>query len=152
MIKIICVGKIKEKFFTDGISEYSKRIKGYTKFEIVEVKEVNTPEINKNIELEGENILSKVSDQDYCVTLEIKGKKSSSEELASFIEKSFTYGNSNISFIIGGSNGLSKAVTTRSNYALSFSDMTFPHQLMRLILTEQIYRAFAIINHSEYHK
>ncbi len=152
MIKILCVGKIKEKFFTEGILEYQKRIEGYTKFSITEVKEVNTSDISKNILEEGKNLLSKITDDEFVITLEIKGKNIDSVELAKLIEEKMTYGFSKITFVIGGSNGLSDEVIRRSNYHLSFSKFTFPHQLMRLILTEQIYRAFTIINNKEYHK
>ena len=152
MIKILCVGKIKERFFVDGISEYQKRIDAYTKFSIVEVKEVNTPDINKNIKDEGYNLLSKITDDEFVITLEIKGKMIDSVELAHLIEDKMTYGFSKITFVIGGSNGLSEDVIKRSNYHLSFSKFTFPHQLMRLILIEQIYRALTIINNKEYHK
>lgn len=152
MIKILCVGKIKESFFNDGIKEYQKRIEGYTKFSILEVKEVNTLDINKNILEEGKNLLSKITDDEYVITLEIKGKRIDSFELAKLIEEKQTYGFSKITFVIGGSNGLSNEVIRRSNYHLSFSDFTFPHQLMRLILSEQIYRALTIINNKEYHK
>ena len=152
MIKILCVGKIKESFFTEGIKEYQKRIEGYTKFSILEVKEVNTQDINKNILEEGKNLLSKITEDEYVITLEIKGKRIDSVELAKLIEEKQTYGFSKITFVIGGSNGLSDEVIRRSNYHLSFSDFTFPHQLMRLILSEQIYRALTIINNKEYHK
>ena len=152
MIKILCVGKIKEKFFTDGICEYQKRIDAYTKFSIVEVKEVNTLDINKNITEEGRNLLSKISEDEFVITLEIKGKMIDSVELARLIEEKMTYGFSKITFVIGGSNGLSSDVIKRSNYHLSFSEFTFPHQLMRLVLIEQIYRALTIINNKEYHK
>lgn len=152
MIKILCVGKIKESFFTEGIKEYQKRIEGYTKFSILEVKEVNTQDINKNILEEGKNILNKITEDEYVITLEIKGKRIDSVELAKLIEEKQTYGFSKITFVIGGSNGLSDEVIRRSNYHLSFSDFTFPHQLMRLILSEQIYRALTIINNKEYHK
>lgn len=152
MIKILCVGKIKESFFTEGIKEYKKRIEGYTKFSILEVKEVNTQDINKNILEEGKNLLSKITEDEYVITLEIKGKRIDSVELAKLIEEKQTYGFSKITFVIGGSNGLSDEVIRRSNYHLSFSDFTFPHQLMRLILSEQIYRALTIINNKEYHK
>ena len=152
MIKILCVGKIKEKFFTEGICEYQKRIEGYSKFSIVEVKEVNTSDIFKNIFEEGKNLLSKISEDEFVVTLEIHGKMIDSVDLAKLIEEKFTYGYSKITFVIGGSNGLSIDVIKRSNYHLSFSKFTFPHQLMRLILTEQIYRALTIINNKEYHK
>ena len=152
MLKILSVGKIKEKFFVDGIKEYEKRINAYSKFEIVEVKEVNTPDVNKNIIQEGKNLLEKIQNDDFVVTLEILGKNIDSVELANFIRDNLTYGNSKITFVIGGSNGLSEEVKKRSNYSLSFSKMTFPHQLMRLILIEQIYRALTIINNKEYHK
>ena len=152
MIKILCVGKIKESFFTEGIKEYQKRIEGYTKFSILEVKEVNTQDINKNILEEGKNLLSKITEDEYVITLEIKGKRIDSVELAKLIEEKQTYGFSKITFVIGGSNGLSDEVIRRSNYHLSFSDFTFPHQLMRLILSEQIYRALTITNNKEYHK
>lgn len=152
MIKILCVGKIKEKFFTEGICEYQKRIDAYTKFSIVEVKELNTTDINKNITEEGKNLLSKISEDEFVITLEIKGKMIDSVELAGLIEEKMTYGFSKITFVIGGSNGLSSDVIKRSNYHLSFSKFTFQHQLMRLVLIEQIYRALTIINNKEYHK
>jgi 23S rRNA (pseudouridine1915-N3)-methyltransferase len=152
MIKILCVGKIKESFFTEGIKEYQKRIEGYTKFSILEVKEVNTQDINKNILEEGKNLLGKIAEDEYVITLEIKGKRIDSVELAKLIEEKQIYGFSKITFVIGGSNGLSEEVIRRSNYHLSFSEFTFPHQLMRLILAEQIYRALTIINNKEYHK
>lgn len=152
MIKILCVGKIKERFFTDGILEYQKRIDAYTKFSIIEVKEVNTSDINKNIKDEGQNLLSKITDDEFVITLEIMGKMIDSVELAHLIDEKMTYGFSKITFVIGGSNGLSDEVIKRSNYHLSFSKFTFPHQLMRLVLIEQIYRALTIINNKEYHK
>ena len=152
MIKILCVGKIKERFFTDGIAEYEKRLNAFTKFSIVEVKEVNTFDINKNILEEGKNLLSKITEDEFVITLEINGKMIDSVELAKLIEEKLTYGFSKITFIIGGSNGLSGDVIGRSNYHLSFSKFTFPHQLMRLILSEQIYRALTILNNKEYHK
>lgn len=152
MIKIICVGKIKEKYLEDGIKEYFKRIEGFQKIQIIEVKEFNTPDINKNIYNEGQLIKEKISKDDYNITLEINGKKLDSVQLAKKIEEVQTYQSSNINFIIGGSNGLSEEVIKMKNFSLSFSDMTFPHQLMRLILLEQIYRSFTIINHKEYHK
>lgn len=152
MIKIICVGKIKEKYLEDGIKEYFKRIEGYQKIQILEVKEFNTPDISKNMYNEGLQIKEKISKDDYIITLEINGKKIDSVQLAKKIEEIQTYHSPNISFIIGGSNGLIDDIKKLSNFALSFSDMTFPHQLMRLILVEQIYRAFTIINNKEYHK
>lgn len=152
MYKILCVGKIKEKFITEGILEYKKRIDGYSKMEIVEVKEFNTNDISKNIENEGIELLSKITKDDYVITLEILGKKLDSVEFSKQLENVINYHSSKIVFVIGGSNGLSDSVKNRSNFKLSFSDMTFPHQLMRLILTEQIYRALTIINNKEYHK
>lgn len=152
MYKIICIGKIKEKYLIDGINEYKKRIEGYTKFEILELKEFNTSDTIKNIENEGKVILEKIRKEDYVITLEILGNKLDSVAFSKHLEKITTYGTSNIIFVIGGSNGLSDEVKKRSNYKLSFSDMTFPHQLMRLILVEQIYRSLTILNNKEYHK
>ena len=152
MLKIVCVCKIKEDFFEKRIKEYTKRISGFSKFNIVEVKEVNTNDISKNIFQEGKNILEKINNDEYVITLEIKGKTLDSVEFANLISNKLTYGYSKITFVIGGSNGLDEAVLKRSDYSLSFSSFTFPHQLMRLILTEQIYRALTIINNKEYHK
>ena len=152
MYKIIAIGKIKEDFLTKGILEYKKRIDAFKKIEILELKEINTNDISKNIETEGEQILSKISKDEYVITLEILGKKLDSVEFSKHLAHLETYGNSKITFVIGGSNGLSDSVKARSNYKLSFSDMTFPHQLMRLILMEQIYRAITIMNNKEYHK
>lgn len=152
MYKIICVGKIKEDYLTSGILEYKKRIEGFQKIEIQELKEINTSDIVKNIESEGQEILSKIKPDDYIITLEIEGKMLNSVELSKNLADLATYGKSKIVFVIGGSNGLSEMVKKRSNYALSFSKMTFPHQLMRLILMEQLYRALTIMNNKEYHK
>lgn len=152
MYKILCIGKIKEKFLVDGINEYKKRIEGFSKIEIVELKEYNTPDISKNIENEGLEILNKITKDEYVITLEILGKKLDSVALSKHLENILNYHSSKITFVIGGSNGLSDMVKNRSNYKLSFSDMTFPHQLMRLILTEQLYRAITITNNKEYHK
>ena len=152
MYKIVCVGKIKEDFITKGINEYTKRISGFTKLEIIEVKEVNTNNIANNMKEEANNILQKINKTDYVITLEIEGKRFDSVKFSQTLENLITYGNSNIVFVIGGSNGLDKSVKERSNLALSFSDFTFPHQLMRLILVEQIYRSLTITNNKEYHK
>lgn len=152
MYKILCVGKIKDDYLNKGIAEYSKRIKGFVKFEIVEVKEVNTLDIKHNIEAEGELILSRLTDDDFVITLEILGKSFDSVELSNYLSNLKTYGTSDFVFVIGGSNGLSENVKKRSNLALSFSRLTFPHQLMRLILIEQIYRSIAIEKSLEYHK
>lgn len=152
MYKILCVGKIKEKFLIDGINEYKKRIEGFQKIEIVELKEYNTSDISKNIENEGAEILNKITKDEYVITLEILGRKLDSIAFSKKLEELPIYGKSKITFIIGGSNGLSQMVKDRSDYKLSFSDMTFPHQLMRLILVEQLYRAITIMNNKEYHK
>lgn len=158
-IKIICVGKIKEKFYKNAIDEYLKRLKIYCKLEIIEVNDESAPEnlSDKELELikdrEGERILSKLSDNDFVISLEILGKQMSSENFSNFIKKEMLDGfGRDMVFVIGGSNGLSKNISDRSNYKLSFSKMTFPHNLMRLILIEQIYRAFRIINNHPYHK
>lgn len=152
MIKLVCVGKIKEKFIQDGINEYVKRLTAYEHFSLIEVKEVNTKTPLENMQQEGTNILNKIDNDDFVITLEIEGKELNSVELANFIDNKKTYGSSKITFVIGGSNGLSSEVKKRSNFALSFSHFTFPHQLMRLIFVEQLYRAETIINNQEYHK
>ena len=156
-ITLITVGKIKEKYLKDAIAEYSKRLSRYCKLEIIEVADEKTPDnASETVEngirdKEGERILKYVKDDAYVVTLEIKGKLLTSEELAE-IDKLGIQGTSHIIFIIGGSIGLGKEVLKRSDYALSFSKMTFPHQLMRVILLEQIYRSYRIISHEPYHK
>ena len=144
-ISIICVGKLKEKYWNLAIDEYSKRLSKYIKLEIIEVPDEKAPE---TMSLAEENI----KDDAYCVALAIDGKNFSSEELADFIEKTTLRGVSHIVFIIGGSLGLSKEVMNRANYYLSFSKMTFPHQMMRVILLEQIYRAIKINRNEPYHK
>ncbi|WP_448862636.1 23S rRNA (pseudouridine(1915)-N(3))-methyltransferase RlmH [Dorea sp.] len=157
-ITLITVGKIKEKYLKDAIAEYSKRLSRYCKLEIIEVADEKTPDnASETVEggirdKEGERILKYVKDDAYVVTLEIKGKLLTSEELAEKIDKLGIQGTSHIIFIIGGSIGLGKEVLKRSDYALSFSKMTFPHQLMRVILLEQIYRSYRIISHEPYHK
>lgn len=148
MIKIICVGKIKEKYFKDAIEEYIKRLSKYTKLDIIELPDYNYDITKTKIE-EGKNILSKINEKDFVVTMEINGKKLDSVELSLFIDKNIS---KNIVFIIGGSYGLSEDVLKRSNYSLSFSNLTFPHQLFRIILLEQLYRSFKIINKESYHK
>lgn len=157
-ITLITVGKIKEKYLKDAIAEYSKRLSRYCKLEIIEVADEKIPDnASETVEdgirdKEGERILKYVKDDAYVVTLEIKGKLLTSEELAEKIDKLGIQGTSHIIFIIGGSIGLGKEVLKRSDYALSFSKMTFPHQLMRVILLEQIYRSYRIISHEPYHK
>lgn len=157
-ITLITVGKIKEKYFTDAIAEYAKRLSRYTKLEIVEVPDEKTPDgVSETLEnqikdKEGEKILSKISDGAYVVALAIEGKMLDSEELADKMEKWNVSGISYVVFIIGGSLGLSQKVLNRADFKLSFSKMTFPHQLMRVILLEQIYRSFRIRNNEPYHK
>lgn len=151
-IKIICIGKIKEKYLVDGILEYSKRLKLFCDLEIIELKETNTDDINKNIEQEGDLILNSIKKTDYVIGLSIPGKNISSEAMAEMINNHYTYNSSPIAFVIGGSNGLDKRVLDRCNYLLSFGKMTFPHQLMRMILLEQIYRCMMINNNHKYHK
>ncbi len=157
-ITLIAVGKIKEKYFTDAIAEYAKRLSRYCKLEIVEVADEKTPDgasealENQIKEKEGERILSKVADSAYVVALAIEGKQLDSEELAEKMEKWNVSGISHLVFIIGGSLGLSPKVLNRADFKLSFSKMTFPHQLMRVVLLEQIYRSFRIRNNEPYHK
>lgn len=148
MIKLICVGKIKEKYYKEAINEYQKRLSRYTKLTIIELED--EPNVN-GIEKEGENILKNINAKDYCITLEIDGNMLSSEEFSKKIDFELI-NNSNITFIIGGSYGLSKKVKERSNYKLSFSKQTFPHQLFRVMFLEQLYRAFKIKNNETYHK
>ncbi len=148
MIKIICVGKIKEKYFINAIEEYKKRLSKYINLEIIELPDYNYDMVKTKIE-EGKNILSKILDKDYVVTLDINGKELDSIDLSNFIDKNISR---NITFVIGGSNGLSNDVLKRANYSLSFSKLTFPHQLFRILLLEQIYRSFKIIHNESYHK
>ena len=157
-ITLITVGKIKEKYLKDAIAEYSKRLSKYCKLDIIEVSDEKTPDqASETVEegirsKEGEKILRYIKDDMYVITLEIAGKMLTSEELAERIEKLGIQGESSIAFVIGGSIGLGKEVLKRSDYALSFSKMTFPHQLMRVILLEQVYRSYRIMNGEPYHK
>jgi 23S rRNA (pseudouridine1915-N3)-methyltransferase len=151
MIKIITVGNIKEKYLKDAIDEYLKRLKKFTSIEIIELKDEGLVEEQKAIQLEGEKILKNISPKDYLITLEIEGKAYSSEEFAEKINQ-IQIENSNIVFVIGGSYGLSKDIKDKSKMHLSFSKMTFPHQLFRVFLLEQIYRAYKILNNESYHK
>ncbi|MCM3478958.1 23S rRNA (pseudouridine(1915)-N(3))-methyltransferase RlmH [Caldibacillus thermoamylovorans] len=157
-ISIIAVGRLKEKYLKQGIDEYLKRLSAYAKVEIIEVADEKAPEHLSEAEMEevkrkeGERILSHLSEDTYIITLEISGRMLSSEQLAAKIDELGTYGKSKLAFIIGGSLGLSKEVQNRSDLALSFSKMTFPHQLMRVILLEQIYRAYRINRGEPYHK
>jgi 23S rRNA (pseudouridine1915-N3)-methyltransferase len=157
-ISIITVGKLKEKYLKQGIEEYLKRLTSYAKVEVIEVADEKAPEELSDLEMEqvkqkeGERILAKISQDAYVIALAISGKMQSSEELADSLDKLATYGKSKVAFVIGGSLGLSDEVLKRANGQLSFSKMTFPHQLMRLILVEQIYRAFRINRNEPYHK
>lgn len=158
LIKIICVGKIKEKFYRDAVLEYVKRLSRYSKIEIVECADEKTPD-NVSAELcdqiksrEGERILGRIKDNDHVIALAIDGKMYSSETLSEHLDKLMLNGKSTLVFVIGGSLGLSGAVLARANEKLSFSAMTFPHQLMRVILLEQVYRSFRIMKGEPYHK
>ena len=157
-IKIICVGKIKENFYKDAINEYVKRLSRYATVEICEVADEKAPDRLSNTEKdlilskEGERIKSKIKDSDYLITLAIEGTKLSSEGLADKLNSLLNSGVSSIAFVIGGSLGIDKSIKKAASFSVSFSDMTFPHQLMRVILLEQIYRSFKIINNEPYHK
>ncbi|MGM9924716.1 MAG: 23S rRNA (pseudouridine(1915)-N(3))-methyltransferase RlmH [Bacillus sp. (in: firmicutes)] len=157
-ISIITVGKLKEKYLKQGIAEYIKRLSSYAKIEIIELPDEKAPENLSETDMlivkqkEGERILAKISPDTHVIALAIEGTMKTSEQLAENLDKLATYGKSKVSFVIGGSLGLSDEVMKRSNETLSFSKMTFPHQLMRLILVEQIYRAFRINRGEPYHK
>ncbi len=151
MIKIITVGQLKESYLKEAQKEYEKRLSKYTKLELIELKDLGYDDENKVIFEEGQSILRNIDSKDYVITMEIEGKSLSSLDFSSKIENTLIT-NSNIVFVIGGSLGLSEEVKERSNYALSFSKLTFPHQLFRIILLEQIYRAFKITNNESYHK
>ena len=151
-IKLFVIGKIKEKYWNDAICEYKKRLNAFCELSLIELKEINTDDINKNIIEEGRLILNSLKEDDFLITLEILGNEYSSEEFASFINKHYLYDNRTITFVIGGSNGLSKEILSRSNMRISFGRFTYPHQLMRVILLEQIYRAMMINNNRAYHK
>ena len=157
-ITILSVGKVKEKFYRDAILEFTKRLSRYCKLEIIEVADEKTIEDASETEIrlvkdkEGERLLKNMKEDAYVVCLCIDGKQLSSEDLSEKIEKLGIQGTSHIVFVIGGSLGLSDDVVKRADYKLSFSPMTFPHQLMRVILLEQIYRSFRIMNHEPYHK
>lgn len=143
-MKIICVGKLKENYLKDATNEYLKRLSKYTKIELIELKD-------SNIHDEADLILKNINDKDFVITLEIEGNTLTSKELSQKLE-SWLINNSNITFVIGGSDGLDEKVKKRSNYKLSFSNLTFPHQLFRVMLLEQIYRSYKIINNETYHK
>lgn len=157
-IKILSVGKIKEKYLTAGIAEYAKRLSRYCKLTFCQVADEKTPDkaseaLNLQIkEIEGERLMKHIREQDYVIALAIDGQMLDSVELSRKIDSLGISGNSSIAFVIGGSLGLSDKILWRADYKLSFSRMTFPHQLMQMILLEQIYRAYRIINHEPYHK
>ncbi|GBG94287.1 rRNA methyltransferase [Ligilactobacillus salitolerans] len=157
-IKIIGVGKLKEKYLKQGIAEYAKRLSKFCKFQVVEVPDEKAPEKLSSAEMEGvkeregERILAKIKEREYVYALAIEGKERSSEEFAKELDRLTTYGHSDITFVIGGSLGLSPAVMKRSDVQISFGRFTLPHQLMRLVLTEQVYRAYMINAGSPYHK
>ena len=157
-IKIVTVGKLKEKYLKDGIAEYSKRISRFAKFEMIELSDEKTPdkasesENQKILEIEGQRILSKIADRDFVIVLAIEGKTFFSEEFSKQLEETSIKGFSTLTFIIGGSLGLSSSVKNRANLSVSFGRLTLPHQLMRLVLVEQIYRAFTIQQGFPYHK
>ena len=157
-IKIVTVGKLKEKYLKDGIAEYSKRISRFAKLEMIELADEKTPdkaseiENQKILETEGARILSKVGERDFVLVLAIEGKTFSSEEFSKQLEEASIKGYSTLTFIIGGSLGLAPVVKNRANLSVSFGRLTLPHQLMRLVLVEQIYRAFTIQQGSPYHK
>lgn len=151
MIKVICVGKIKEKFFKEALEEYQKRLSKYTKLSIIEVEDINLNNEELIKQKESELILKHIDKKDYVITLEIGGKQLTSIELSNKIQD-LEQTNPNITFIIGGSYGLDEEIKKLSNFKLSFSKLTFPHQLFRIILLEQIYRAYKIKNNESYHK
>ena len=151
MIKIICIGKIKEKYLKEAICDYQKRLSKYTKLSIIELDNHDSNSKDIILKKEAELISKYITNKDYVITLEITGNNLSSTELASKIDNIFNT-NSHITFIVGGSYGLDDTIKQRSNYALSFSKLTFPHQLFRVMLLEQIYRSFKINNNETYHK
>lgn len=157
-IKILSVGKIKERYLTAGIAEYAKRLSRYCKLTFCQVADEKTPDkaseaLNLQIkEIEGDRLMKHIREQDYVIALAIDGEMLDSVELSRKIDSLGISGNSSIAFVIGGSLGLSDKILKRADYKLSFSRMTFPHQLMQMILLEQIYRAYRIINHEPYHK
>lgn len=158
MIRIVACGHIKEKWLKDGIQEYFKRITAYEKIEIIEVDDEKTPDeapnaiVNKIKQVEGDKILKKIKDDEYVILLDLKGKELGSVELANKMDELNTSGKSKITFVIGGSLGVSDGLISRANFRWKLSENTFPHQLCRLILIEQIYRAYRIRRNEPYHK
>ena len=157
-INIICIGKLKEKYWQAAVAEYTKRIGGYARIQILELKDAKLPknaseaDERQVMEKEGESILAKIGDNDYVIAMEVEGKMLDSVELSKHLMKTFDVGRSTVDFIIGGSLGLSDAVKRRADFGLSFSRMTFPHQMARVLLLEQVYRSLKIANNETYHK
>ncbi|MBQ8305581.1 MAG: 23S rRNA (pseudouridine(1915)-N(3))-methyltransferase RlmH [Blautia sp.] len=157
-IRILSVGKIKEKYLTDAIAEYQKRLGRYTRLQFIQVQDEKTPdnasakENERILEIEGERLLRHIREQDFCIILSIDGEMPDSPGLADMLGRLMVEGKSSLTFVIGGSLGLSEEVRRRADRSISFSRLTFPHQLMQVILLEQIYRAFRILNHEPYHK
>ena len=157
-MRLLCVGKVKEKYLRDGIAEYTKRLGAYGQIEIVEVPDEKTPDRASEAEnekiksIESQRILGKIRSDDFVILLDLQGKSQSSEQMASLLSKWMVEGKSQFVFVIGGSLGVSEELRRRAQFLLSFSAMTFPHQLMRLIFLEQLYRWHKIINHEPYHK
>lgn len=151
MIKIICVGKLKEKYWRAAVLEYSKRISRYTKLEIIECSDYNGNDINTVLIHEKNEIIKHINNRDYIITLEIEGEQLSSTELARKVDSIFL-NYSNLTFIIGGSYGIHEEIKKMANFSLSFSKMTYPHQMFRVMLLEQIYRSYKILNNESYHK
>ena len=151
MIKIICIGRLKEKYLTDAQEEYLKRLKKYTNIELIELNDSNIDDEKLALEKEKDQILKYIKPKEYLITLEIEGQQLSSLELAEKIDKTLIT-NSDITFIIGGSYGIHQQIKEKSNFKLSFSKMTFPHQLFRILLLEQIFRSYKILNNEKYHK
>ncbi len=157
-ITIISVGKLKEKYLKAGIAEYLKRMKSYANVKIIEVSDepagnnLSAKEIEQVKEIEGQKIIEKIPERSEVIALDLRGKQLSSEEFAEHIDETMTYGSSHIVYIIGGSHGLSNEVLKQTQLKISFGKLTYPHQLMRLVLVEQIYRAFKILNNEPYHK
>ncbi len=158
MIKIVAIGKIKEKALKMQIEEFTKRLQGYTKLEIIEVNDEATSDkysqadVNKVLDAEGNRVLSKIKDKEYVILLDLHGVMLSSEQFAKKMDQIPTYGNSDITFVIGGSLGVSKKLVERSQYRWKLSDLTFTHQMVRVLILEQIYRAYKINNNETYHK
>jgi len=151
MIKIICTGKLKEKYLTEAQEEYLKRLKKYTNIELIELNDSNIDDEKIALEKEKDQILKYIKPKEYLITLEIEGKELSSPELAEKLDKTFIT-NSDITFIIGGSHGIHQSIKEKADFKLSFSKMTFPHQLFRILLLEQLFRSYKILNNEKYHK